>query len=186
MLKGNQIVLRPVKRVDISNFLIWFNDTEVTQYLGRNLPMTEMEEEKWVESLASDATKINFVIEILESGQAKPIGTTGFHNLDSRDRHCEFGIVIGDKGYWSNGYGSEAARLIMQYGFEQLNLNRISSNVYDFNERSQRLHLKVGFKQEGRRRQVRFINGAYRDVLEYGILCHEWKRHYRKEQAEGV
>jgi RimJ/RimL family protein N-acetyltransferase len=175
MLKGKKVLLRAVKRSDIPNFLIWFNDPEVIQYLTIYLPMTEMAEEKWVENLISDATRVNFVIEAVESANNIPIGTAGFHNLSAKDRDAEFGIAIGNKEYWSNGYGTETARLITRYGFEQLNLNRISSCVYDFNERSQKMHLKVGFKPEGRRRQGRFINGAYRDVLEYGILREEWR-----------
>jgi len=54
MLIGKKVTLRPVRRADIPNFLIWFNDPEVTQYLRLYLPMTEMAEEKWLESLAGN------------------------------------------------------------------------------------------------------------------------------------
>ena len=53
MLKGEKVLLRPVKRSDISHFLKWFNDPEVIQYLSMYLPMTEMAEEKWIEDLAT-------------------------------------------------------------------------------------------------------------------------------------
>ncbi len=176
MLKGRKVVLRPVKRADIPNFLVWFNDMEVIQYMGHYRPVTEMEEEKWVERLVGDVSRVNFVIEVLDSQTNKAVGSIGFENIEPKDRQAVFGIVIGDKELWNKGYGTEAARLMIKYGFEQLNLNRISSNVYDFNLRSQKMHLKVGFKEEGRRRSARFVNGQYRDVLEYGILKEEWTR----------
>jgi RimJ/RimL family protein N-acetyltransferase len=186
MLKGNKVILRPVKRADIPNFLIWFNDPDVTQYLRMYLPMTEMAEEKWVECLGSDLNSVIFVIESTESEVNKPIGSTGFSNIASKDRDAEFGIAIGDKTYWGKGIGTEAAQLMIKYGFEKLNLNRISSNVYDFNLRSQKMHLKIGFKPEGRRRKAHFTNGAYRDVLEYGILSQEWKRLNNNEKSSGT
>jgi RimJ/RimL family protein N-acetyltransferase len=175
VLKGNKVTLRPVKRADIPNFLIWFNDPEVTQYMGRFLPLTEMEEEKWVDTLAGDNTRVNFVIEAVGTEIPKAIGTLGFHAMRSKDREATFGIGIGDKEYWSHGYGTEAASLLIKFGFEQLNLHRISSEVFGFNERSQKMHLKLGFKEEGRKRSSMFINGQYWDVVMYGILESEWR-----------
>lgn len=60
--------------------------------------------------------------------------------------------------------------------FEQLNLNRVNSNVFDFNLRSQKMHVKIGFKQEGIRRQAKYINGAYHNVIEYGLLREDWEK----------
>jgi hypothetical protein len=53
MIKGKLVRLRPVQRSDISNFLLWFNDPEVIQYLGMYLPMTEMAEQKFIEELGT-------------------------------------------------------------------------------------------------------------------------------------
>ena len=97
MLKGSKVILRPVKRADISDFLVWFNDPEVIQYLELYRPMTEMEEDKWIEGLAGDNTRVNFIIEAIQTNRSKPIGTIGFQNLDGHDRRCDFGIVIGVK-----------------------------------------------------------------------------------------
>jgi diamine N-acetyltransferase len=174
MLKGNKVVLRPVKRADITNFLNWFNDPEVTQYLRLYLPMTEMAEEKWIETLGSDPNNVHYVIETVEPETSRPIGSIGLHKIDAKNRDAEFGIAIGEKAFWSQGLGTEAAQIIIKYGFKQLNLHRISSCVYDFNQRSQKMHLKVGFKQEGRRRQVHFGNGVYSDEIIFGILREEW------------
>ena len=176
MLNGKRVILRPVKRSDINLFLKWFNDQEVIQYLSNYLPMTEMAEEKWIESLATTRSKTDvvFVIEVKEGSSNKPIGNTGLHGIDSKDQNAWFGIVIGEKDYWSRGYGAEAAQLIIEYGFQQLNLRRISSAVTEFNERSIRMHERLGFVEEGRRRKATYVNGIFWDDLVYGLLREEW------------
>jgi RimJ/RimL family protein N-acetyltransferase len=179
MLKGNGILLRPMRRSDISYFLKWFNDPEVIQYLTMYLPMTEMAEEKYIEELGTTRARTDapFVIEIIEGDSTKPIGTIGLHGINNKDHSASFGIAIGEKDYWSKGYGTEAARLLIDYGFEQLNLHRISSAAFAFNERSIRLHKRVGFKEEGRQREAVFKNGKFHDHVVFGILREEWSGH---------
>jgi RimJ/RimL family protein N-acetyltransferase len=141
------------------------------------LPMTEMAEEKYIEELGTTRARSDapFIIEVTEGGSTKPIGSCGLHGIDSKDHNATFGIAIGEKDYWSKGYGTEAARLLINYGFQQLNLHRISSSAVAFNERSIRLHKKVGFREEGRLRQAMFKNGQYHDRVEFGILRQEWR-----------
>ena len=183
MLKGKKVLLRPVRRSDIQYFLKWFNDHDVIQYLSFYLPMTEMAEEKWIEDLGTNRTKAAFVVEAIEGesgkpfdfAQGKPIGSIGLDNISLKDHNATFGIAIGDKDYWSKGFGTEAARLIINYGFEQLNLHRINSSVIGFNERSYRLHKRLGFTEEGRQREAIFKNGKFYDHVVLGILKEEWK-----------
>ena len=178
MLRGEKVLLRPLKRSDITNFLKWFNDPEVIQYLVMYLPLTEMAEEKWIDGAASRiqaGTNVYFVIEVIEGDTIKAIGNTGLHGIDPKDHSATFGIVIGEKDYWSSGYGTEATQLVLDYGFQQLNLHRISSSAFAFNERSIRLHKKVGFKEEGRQREAIFKSGSFHDHVMFGILRDEWK-----------
>jgi len=98
------------------------------------------------------------------------------HNINSKDHNATVGISIGDKKFWSKGYGAEAEELIIRYGFEQLNLHRISSSAWSFNERSIRMHLKLGFKEEGWRCEVVFKNGNYNDEVVFGLLREELKK----------
>jgi RimJ/RimL family protein N-acetyltransferase len=100
MLKGKKVLLRPVKRSDISYFLKWFNDQEIIQYLCLYLPMTEVYEEKYIEELGTTRVKseARFVIEVIEGASTKPIGNCGLHEINAKDHNANFGIVIGDKG----------------------------------------------------------------------------------------
>ena len=177
MLRGKLVVLRPVQRSDITYFLKWFNDPEVIQYLGLYLPMTEMAEEKYIENIAGQSgTNVIFVIEAIEKEKLTPIGTVGLHQIHVKDHRGTFGISIGEKDYWSKGYGTETARLVIRYGFEELNLHRISSGAISFNERSIALHLKVGFKEEGRQREAMYRKGRYYDQVKFGILREDWDK----------
>ena len=177
MLRGENVLLRPIRRSDISCFLKWFNDPQIVQYLDMYLPMTEMSEEKFIEELGTTRAKsdIILVVEAIEGESTKPIGNCGLHSISPKDHNATFGIVIGEKDYWSKGYGVEAARLLINYGFQQLNLHRISSSAIVYNDRSIKLHKKLGFREEGRLRQAMFKNGQYHDRVEFGILREEWK-----------
>ncbi len=134
--------------------------------------MTEMSEEKWIESLGTTRVGVDvvFVIEALNKQGNKPIGTIGLHQINNKDQNAEFGIAIGEKECWEKGYGTEATRLIIEYGFKQLNLHRISSTAFEYNERSINLHKKIGFQEEGRRRKARFKDGQFWDEVMFGIL----------------
>ncbi len=184
MLRGKNVLLRPVRRTDLANFLKWFNDPEVTQYLSMYLPMTEMGEEKYIEDLGSTRARTDapLVIEAIVGSETKPIGTVGLHNINNKDRNASFGIAIGEKEYWSKGLGTEAARLIVAYGFGELNLHRINSSALGFNERSIRMHLAVGFVQEGRQRDAIFKKGSYTDMVVFGLLESEWRQSPRRPQ----
>lgn len=142
------------------------------------LPMTEMAEEKWIEDAASRiqaGTSAYLVIEAIEGDSTKPIGIIALNGINPKDHSAIFGIAIGEKDYWGNGYGTEATRLILEYGFQQLNLHRISSSTLAFNERSIRLHKKIGFKEEGCQREAVYKNGSFHDHVIFGILRDEWR-----------
>lgn len=177
MLKGKKVLLRPIKRSDISFFLKWFNDPEIIQYLTRYLPMTEMAEEKWIEELATKPqSEVVFIIEVIEDGSNKPIGNCGLHRIHPKDHTAEIGIVIGEKDYWGKGYGTEATQLLIEYGFKQLNLHRVSSWVIEFNKRSIKLCEKLGFQKEGVLRKAIFKNGQFWDKILFGLLKEEWQK----------
>lgn len=84
------------------------------------------------------------------------------------------GISIGERDYWGKGYGSEAVRLAVQYGFIELNLRRVSLGLHAYNERALKAYEKVGFKLEGRTRGDGLRDGVRFDSLWMGILREDW------------
>ena len=176
MLKGNKAVLRPIKEDDLDHFLKWFNDQEVTRYLMHYLPMTGAYEKRWIEETCAKREPI-FIIGVPDDdNRICTIGVCGLHKVNHRNGNAELGITIGEKDYWRRGFGFEALKLLIRYGFESLNLHKIYSGAYKKNTGSVNLHLKLGFIKEGERTEHVFANGEYHDLIEFGLLRKEWEK----------
>lgn len=176
MWRGEKIELAEIKREYVPKYVEWFNDWEMVQYLmpGIPLPMTLEEETQWYDSRGKNKDK-SIIFAILALPDKNLIGNVGLHDLDFKNRRAAFGISIGDKAYWGKGYGTDATRTIVKYGFEQLGLNRIELEVYDFNPRAIRAYEKAGFQRDGIRRQALYRNGGFHDIYVMSILREEWQ-----------
>jgi diamine N-acetyltransferase len=195
MICGKHIRFRGVEREDLPTFVKWLNDPDVIQGILVHSPISQADEENWFERMIKRPLDEHvFGIEVrlpreradLPDGQAgevdgdlgaekwKLIGTFAFDSIDWRNRSSEFGIMIGDKTCWNKGYGTEAVRLLAQYGFKTLNLNRIFLHVFENNARAIRAYEKAGFVHEGRERQAEFKDGKYIDVLRMSMLKDEF------------
>lgn len=177
MLTGKRVRLRAIEREDIPTFVRWLNDREVTQFLLVNSPFSKVMEENWFEGQLKQLPHEGQVlaIEAKIDTQWVHIGNTGIHRVDPVNRSGEFGIFIGEKEYWNQGYGGEATRLTLQHGFGDLNLHRIFLRVYANNPRAIASYKAAGFTQEGVLREAIFKNGSYIDEIEMGILKSEWE-----------
>ncbi|MEN8172120.1 MAG: GNAT family protein [Chloroflexota bacterium] len=176
MIYGNRIRLRAIERSDLPLFVRWLNDPEVRLGLQMYLPLSQNEEELWYEGMMKrPAEEHPLLIEIETPKGWVPVGNCGFLAPNWRLRKAEIGIFIGDKKYWNQGYGSEVMRLALKLGFESMNLNRISLQVFTNNPRAIRAYEKVGFVHEGRLRQAHYDNGQYHDILIMSVLRSEWQ-----------
>ena len=173
-LIGDRIYLSPRNSQDIETFTKWLNDFQVTDYTGRSGSIVTLEGEKqYLEQLEGEE-KRQFVIVTLDKDEM--IGTVGVEKIDRLNQTGRLGIFIGEAEYRSNGYGTEAINLILDYGFNYLNLNSIQLDVFAFNERAIACYKKCGFKEMGRRRQATFVNGKYYDTIQMDILKEEFKQ----------
>lgn len=171
-LIGDRIYLSPRNPEDVEIFTEWLNDFETTDYIGKSQNLISFNGEK--EFLESNSSpECIFVIVTLDND--KLIGTVGIENIDHVNRTGTLGIFIGDKDYRSKGYGSEAIRLILEYGFNYLNLKNIKLDAMSFNERALACYRKCGFKEYGRRRKCKFVNGNYYDEVSMDILKEEFE-----------
>jgi RimJ/RimL family protein N-acetyltransferase len=178
-LIGERIRLRAPAREDIDLFLKWVNDPDVTEDLMLVYPLSFAEEEQWYENmLKTPPASHPMVIEVRDDdfeGGYRPIGDCQFHNLDWRCRSAEIGIMIGEKAYWNQGYGTETLKRVLRHGFESLNLHRIWLRVYAKNKRGIRAYEKAGFVYEGMLRQAHYQHGRYFDVHLMSVLRGEWE-----------
>ena len=154
-LIGENVFLGPVSKEYIPKLVRWMNDLEVVKYTCQaSLMHTEEIEKQFLENAAKSQTHYYFGI-FLNNGEL--IGGIGLTELSSVNRTAILGITIGEKKLWSKGYGTEAITLLLDYGFNVLNLNNIMLTVFEFNPRAIKAYEKSGFKAIGRRRESKFF-----------------------------
>lgn len=136
----------------------------------------------WIEKHIDDFLAYEFEIHTLSDDQV--IGSTGLDGNMKFHADAFVGIGIGEPEFWGQGYGTEAMSLILRYAFMELNLRRVSLDVFEYNPRAVRSYEKAGFKHEGRLRGALLREGKRWDLLYMGILCEEWLELNRiREQA---
>lgn len=179
MLKGKKVILRPIDiEKDLGNFHKWINDFEVMQFLGKPYkPIPKEKEKELLQKMLSDDYSVVFAIETMDG---KHIGVTGLHKISHFDGTATTGTFIGDKNYWSRGYGTEAKMLLLQYAFLVLNLRRINSRVISFNKRSLRCQLKCGYKIEGVMKKEVWKNGRYHNLITLAVFQENWLKLWKK------
>lgn len=174
-LIGDRIYLSPRNSEDVEQYTKWLNDFKVTDYIGRTAALVSIAAEK--EYLEENQNgKFNF--SIVTNDTEDMIGNISLENINYINREATLGIFIGDDNYLSKGYGSEAINLILDYGFNYLNLHSINLNLMEFNERAYNCYIKCGFKEYGRKRECRYINGKYYDIIEMDILKSDFSGEY--------
>ena len=177
MIYGERVRLRGIERADLPKCYEWINDPDVLEGLGVSLPMSMTDEEKWFDGTTQrEQAQKPLAIEIREQDGWRLIGSCAFFDLDWTSRAAEFGIMIGDKSFWDQGYGTETVQLLIKHGFGTLNLNRIVLRVFDNNRRAIRAYEKAGFTHEGTLRQAAYKNGAYHDLHVMSVLRSEWDK----------
>ena len=170
-LVGDRIYLSPRSTEDVEKFTEWLNDFETTDYIGRSSQLITLAGEK--EYLEKDMSpEAIFVIVTLEDN--KMIGTVSLERINWVNRCATLGIFIGDKDYRSKGFGTEAINLILEYGFKYMNLYNINLQLLEFNTRALKCYEKCGFKEYGRRRKCKYVDGKYYDTINMDILADEF------------
>lgn len=176
MFKGTNIQLRGFELEDAATIIKYYNNLDVRRFLDHPFPLSLQDAEAWIRNTWETSKKGKayfFAIALKETNQL--IGTCGLFALSRINRKAELMIVIYNKEYWGKGFGTEAIQLLLNYGFKQLNLNRILLFSHDDNTRAQHIYEKIGFKPGGKRRQASYFEGAYHDLLLYDLLASEFQ-----------
>ncbi|SHE36359.1 Protein N-acetyltransferase, RimJ/RimL family [Marinitoga hydrogenitolerans DSM 16785] len=173
-MTGYLVKLRAYSKKDLDKTLEYINDLEVRKYINPGIvfPFRYEDEEKWYESINPDnGGKYTFAIEKIEDN--KYIGGCGINEIDWKNSVATVGIFIG-KPFWNKGYGTEAMKLLVNFVFNEMNINKVKLSVFSFNKRAIRSYEKIGFKVEGVLREEIFRDGIYHDEIIMGILRKEW------------
>lgn len=185
-LEGRRIYLRALEKEDLSGrFFNWANDKEVTRFLFMGVFPNILENlQDWFEELRKSNKDIVFMV--IDKKNKREIGFCGFHEIRWLHRSAEYRVFIGEKNYWDKGYGREATILMLRYGFELLNFNRVWLGVNASHERGVSSYLKSGFTKEGLLRQEVYRNSRYHDVVRMSILRNEYYSGCKKKWDSSI
>jgi RimJ/RimL family protein N-acetyltransferase len=170
MLKGEKVILRPVEERDLDLIVRWRNHPNNRRFFFSSIPIYPGGQKKWYEDLMVDQNRIVFMIDRLEG---KTVGMIAIDNIDWHNRECEGGQLVVDPDERRLGFAEEAAHLLAQYAFEELNMHRAYVVIFPFNPTID-LVKKMGFKEEGRLREAVYSGGKYHDKVILGMLREEW------------
>ncbi|MFW6071566.1 MAG: GNAT family N-acetyltransferase [Candidatus Bipolaricaulota bacterium] len=177
IIEGERIGFTELREEYVELYRDWINDLEVSQFISHfGRVLTKEAENDWYKSQA-ESDEPTFTIHHLP--EDKPIGNCGLHNINRGNDHGEMGILLGEKEYWNRGLGTEAVRLITDFGFAAVGLHGISLSVKSFNNRARRVYEKVGYQIAGRVRDFYKIDGSYYDEIIMDILREEF---YKKNE----
>jgi RimJ/RimL family protein N-acetyltransferase len=157
----------------------WALDSEYLRLLDSSprAPLSSKKIIEWIEKDLEKDSPSEYYFMIRSLADERLIGLIGLIGLDGDIvPHGEafVGIGIGERDLWGKGYGTDAMRVILRYGFSELNLRRVSLDVFEYNPRGIRSYEKAGFVHEGRLRQYLHRSGRRWDLLFMGILREEW------------
>lgn len=171
---GNGIYLRGVERADLSGpFFQWANDEATTRYLFMGArPNVAENLEEWFDDVRHSSTEIVFMI--VDSETDTPIGFAGLHRIEWISRTAEYRVFIGDADYRGIGLGTQVAKLLVRYGFEKLNLNKVWLGVNAEHSAAIGSYSKAGFAHEGVLRAEIYRNSRYYDAVRMSILRDEY------------
>ncbi|MDX3454709.1 GNAT family protein [Streptomyces sp. ME02-8801-2C] len=172
VLTGDRTVLRPFTEADAEVIAEIVEDPEVIRFTFD--PTSEITLERlrsWYGSRSAQTDRLDLAVTDRVTGEL--VGEVVLNEWDPAARSCNFRTLLGPRGR-GRGLGTEATRLIVAYGFEQLGLHRIELAAWAHNHRALRVYEKVGFVVEGTRREVQLRDGEWADEVLMAILDHEW------------
>jgi RimJ/RimL family protein N-acetyltransferase len=174
MLVGSKCYLSPCTVEDAEKWTLWDNDLEVAVPLGDEA-YTPTSLEKSREIIGDVISGQKHVFGIVDIETDELVGRCLLFDIDHVNRKAMLGITIGEKGYWGKGYGQDAVSLLLDYGFNLLNLNSVMLGTFSFNQRAIQCYKKVGFKEIGKRRQARIIAGTRYDIILMDMLAEAFR-----------
>ena len=181
--QGERVTLRTVEREDSEFLQRAYADPDIRYPLGTVTHANRNQIEDRFEDHIESEHHANFLVCLDEDAgpghpdedETTPIGAVDVIHVDWDRPELAYWLV---PEYHGEGYGKEAVSLVVEYVFRTFDTHGIGAAAYDFNAPSRGLLESLGFTEEGRAREDRFIDGEYRDSIQYGLLRREWRERY--------
>lgn len=172
-LEGARVLLRPITMEDTPLIVKWRSLPSVYMNLYSRKPITFAEHEGWMRNNVLTGKCAQFII--VDKKMQMPVGSVFIKNIDRQAQKGEYGIFIGEESARGKGFGSEAARLMLQYGFGTMGLHRIYLSVFAYNQAAIHSYHRAGFETEGVFRDDFADYGHYEDIVWMAALKEEWE-----------
>lgn len=176
MLETERLLLREFTPDDFEAVFAYLSDPEVMRWIIGE-PLTEAETREFfrrVDAYTRETPRAKYRLAVVLKAENRVIGSCGIDIMNAEQREGEIGYRL-HRAYWGQGYTPEAARRMLQYGFETMGLHRIYADCYAANRASARVMEKIGMQREAHFRECIWLHGAWQDRLLYAILDHEWQ-----------
>lgn len=173
--QGEKVRLRPLRIEDAEQSFTSSLDSASRQFLqlGIELPTSVELQRRALEKYVGCKDAGGVIVFAIENLAGDHIGGISLHSRDEKNGLFSFGIVI-DRQHRRQGYAGDAVRIILRYGFWERRYQKCNSACSHRNKASMRLHKKLGFLEEGRRRRQLFFNGEYHDDVLFGMTREEF------------
>lgn len=175
MLKGKKVGLVAIERQDLKQLLDWRNNPDFRKHFREYRELSMADQEKWFnEKVLGDPTTRMFAVRRLEDNEL--LGCCGFVYISWVHRHADLSLYIGwnDTYIDDEGYAKEACDLLLTYGFSELDLHKVWTEIYSFDAKKKRLYDEFGFHKDGLLRENYFYNGKWWDSLILSLLQNEY------------
>jgi len=182
---GEKCYLTPCIREDAEQWVEWLNDYEVALLYGpASFRPPSLEDA--IRSYEQDSPPEVHAFTICSLEDDAPIGKCWLEGISHLHRRAMLDIYIGSKSHWGTGCGTDAVRLLVDYAFSALSLRTILLDTVEFNERALACYRKVGFKEMGRWRKARVVDGEAYDLVFLDIVAEEFEGYAVRELTRQV
>lgn len=180
-LEGERVYLRPIGLDDNELYFQMLFHRESRRLTGTQKSFTREQIYRYIEGKSQDSSSLLLLVALRDTDEV--IGDIALQSIDSYNRNANVRIAIEER-FQGKGYGSEALKLMLDYGFGIVNLHRIELNVFAYNERAAHVYEKLGFKKEGVQRDALYYDHEYHDSILMAILEDEFRAlHVRSKKT---
>jgi RimJ/RimL family protein N-acetyltransferase len=173
-LRGERVVLRTLEREHCRELLESYEPEELLPTEPLNPGPSAEGADRWFEEMQAKQGKEQVYLGVFTL-EGRLVGDIQLADIDWRPRTASIGAGIARRADRRQGYGLDAVLVLLQYGFEELDLYRVTARTVQCNEGAMRILEKVGFVQEGCEREVIYCAGRRWDRLSYGLLRREFR-----------
>lgn len=167
-IEGEDIYLRLMGAEDTDNIIRWRNTDFVRRNFIYQKPFTRQGHENWIKNMIDTGKAVQFIICSKRDG--KPVGSVYLRDIDKDHNKAEYGIFIGEKDALGKGYGTQAAKMMIEYAFREKGLHKLMLRVLAENKQARRSYEKAGFVEEGYLKEEVFLEGRYKDVVYMAVI----------------